>query len=358
MEVLFWILVRSRSLHGSVLNVFVLQDLVPEGSELMGVTDLNDVELLQDPEVEFLFLSLELGKHLLGEVDRHQFVDGVGHFQIALGSLDFAGHVAHIVRVLEESGDRLLACVDALDVLLRALPLLFEFLDALVDLLSLVKDALHCSNVVQLAFDPVVQVGEGVAQILKRVQHRLFEVLALWAVDHQLVGVLVRVLSQVEVLVVSQHLCCSSVDLHHGLLLAKENREVGLELSQEGLDLFKEETQFGQGRVTSDLRGLIKHGVALELIDDHDLPESLKQLTLRKARKLAQTFLYITTLRSCEELELLGVDNEVEPGQLTEVSFEVEAPLLDEDLVFVAHRLLRRHHGQRNTWPSFLEAFE
>ena len=57
-----------------VLDVGVGQHVRPEGSDLVGVVDLHNIELLYDLGVYVYLLHLEDGYHLLAQVDGDEVV--------------------------------------------------------------------------------------------------------------------------------------------------------------------------------------------------------------------------------------------------------------------------------------------
>ena len=97
-------------------DVFSLQDLSPEASQLMAVVDLDDVELLEDTAVECKLLILEDGKHLAANVNAHDVVELALGVQIALIPLQVILDLVYISRVLEKSTHRLFTSLNILDI--------------------------------------------------------------------------------------------------------------------------------------------------------------------------------------------------------------------------------------------------
>lgn len=219
---------------------------------------------------------------------------------LSVSTLDLASHVSNIVGVLEESCDGFFALVDGLNVLLGGFLLLGQFLDSGGHFPTLIQKVLEGSQVVEFSLDPVIEVGEGVSEVLQGVEHRLFK-RALWTVDDHLAGVQVSVVSQVQVLVVCEDFGGACVALHDGLLLAEEASEVGFQLLEEGLNLLDEDCELG------DL-GLISvcgHGVEVLLVEPSALLKSISVILRGQFWHLGEVLLHIKTLRSGEELELL-----------------------------------------------------
>lgn len=75
----------------------------------MRVLDFNDGELLQDAVVEAQLLLFESRDHAVTNVNSEQVEQlGVSN-NFAIVALNLVRHAAHIVGVLEQSGDALIA---------------------------------------------------------------------------------------------------------------------------------------------------------------------------------------------------------------------------------------------------------
>lgn len=101
-----------------ILDIVVLKHLVPEAGQLMTVADLYHMELLDDAAVESKFLLLEFRDHLVSQVVSHQTEQNFCLVVFSVSALYLAGHVSHIVGILEKGSHRFLALVDCLNVFL------------------------------------------------------------------------------------------------------------------------------------------------------------------------------------------------------------------------------------------------
>jgi len=105
-------LANASNLH--VLDGGTLQHSAPEGGKLMGVVDLDHVELLQNAVVQSQLLTLELGQFSIPKVYREQVQEILVDFDLALDGLNHVRHAAGILVGLEDCSERLLAGVHIL----------------------------------------------------------------------------------------------------------------------------------------------------------------------------------------------------------------------------------------------------
>lgn len=73
---------------------------------------------------------------------------------------------------------------------------------------------------------------------------------------------------------------------------------------------------------------------------------------MRQLWKFVERFFNVKALWTSENLELLRIYDKVVAGKLPQESFQVEATLLQEYQIFVAHGLFRWNKRQDNARPS------
>ncbi len=185
----------------------------------MTVADLDNVELLDDARVQSELFGLELGKNGASEVDSHDIEELHLGLEIALISLNIASHRAHIVRVLEHRGHRLFALVHVFNVSLRAFNLLFDILNALLAIKILFVSGVKGLQVVDLSLVPVVQISEGIAQVLGRVSHLTCQVVMLAVLHDKERSITFAVEFSIGLLVVAEDISEAGVCLQHALFL-------------------------------------------------------------------------------------------------------------------------------------------
>ena len=68
----------------SILHIGVLEDVGPEAGKLMVITDLDDVELLQNTSIESHLFFLELRQNNITKVDTENDLKFLLGFKVAL----------------------------------------------------------------------------------------------------------------------------------------------------------------------------------------------------------------------------------------------------------------------------------
>ena len=96
----------------------------------------------------------------------------------------------------------------------------------------------------------MVQVSEGVPQVLDRVLQALDQVVtSLVIIHHKFFRLLVNIVGQIGLLVLSQHCGCAIVRTYQHLLLSEILCNVGLHLFEEWSGLLDINVEFGKLRV-------------------------------------------------------------------------------------------------------------
>jgi len=336
----------------SVGNIGSLEHVAPEAGELMAVVDLNDMELLYNARVKAHLLLLEAREYSLSEVNSEAIMKLDLLLEVSLVLLQPALDRMDVTRVLGKGPHCLFASLDIFDVRLGLLDFGPDRLDSISDGLELDEGGLEGAEVVNLALDPMVQVRERVAQVVRRVLQRLDHVAVFSIVNNSLGSVLVHEEHQVLLLISSQARCHATIRLDKVLLAGQVHSHLLLHLLQKGSGLL---------HVNAELRQLSVKGVLVLFCKIVDFSvgrvlDSFIHLGRRHFDETSERFLDVEALGTRENLELFTIDNEVVLGQFTQKSLQVESALLQEDDILVAHGLLGWHLGQDDSGPALAEA--
>lgn len=163
---------------------------------------------------------------------------------------------------------------------------------------------------------------------------------------------MVVVVTQVVILVLGQVGRRARITPDQLLLHRHEASHIVLHLLKEPCRLFHEDGELVDLGGEDSLLCL----VARVDVDFESRVQPFEQLARGHLDEALEASLDVETLGSSEDLELFAVDDEVVLGEFPEEALQVEAPLLQEDDVLVAHSLLRRDLGQQDSRPALLEA--
>ena len=313
----------------------------------MAVVDLDYMELLEDTTVKSHLVILELGHDLATEVDKKDISELLLGFEITLIPLNIGLDLVNIVSALEHGAHSLLSGLNVADVRLALGDLLDESVDASLHIFALIEGNIESVQIIDLTLDPMVEIGEGVSEVLRSVLQALKEVAILGVVEDERVGVLVRVIGQIGILVGTEGLRRSGVRLDKHLLLGQVARHVIFELREERLGLLDVGGELGELSVEGSsimISHLVNLGVCSFL-------QALEELRGGHLHELREGLLNVEALWAAKELELFRVDDEVVLAELAEEALQVEATLLQEDDVLVAHGLLGRALRQNDARP-------
>ena len=142
------------------------EDCGPEAGKLMAVVDLDYMELLKDAAVQSHLVILEVRHDFLAEVDKKDVCELLLGFKITLVSLNIGLDLVNIISSLEQGTHGLLSSLNVADVRLALFDLLDESLNACLDALALVEGRIESVKVVDLSFNPVIKICEGVTEVL------------------------------------------------------------------------------------------------------------------------------------------------------------------------------------------------
>ena len=174
------------------------------------------------------------------------------------------------------------------------------------------------------------------------------EIAILWMVEDKRAGLHIGIVGQVGILVGAKGLGSSGVRLDEHLLLGQVARHVILELRKEWLCLLDIDGELGELGVEGSpfmVLHLINLGVCSFL-------QSFEELRRGHLHKFSERLFNIKSLRARKKLEFFRVDDKVILTEFAEESLQVEAALLQEDDVLVAHGFLRRTLGKNDARPS------
>ena len=151
-------------------NEICLENLGPEAGQLVAVVYLDDVELLQDAAVQSQLVGLEARKYLASKIDTHDVIQLTLSLQISLIALEIVLDFMDISCALKKSVHRFLACLNVLDSRLASLDLFLDGQHVSLSRLDLVERSSEGSEIVDLSFEPMVEVGEWVSEVGDRVR--------------------------------------------------------------------------------------------------------------------------------------------------------------------------------------------
>ena len=162
-----------------------LEDGGPEAGKLVAVVDLDDMELLNNAAVKSEFISLEARQNFSSKVDEHEGVELLCGLLFALITFELVLDSMDIVRALEHGVHGLLACSDSLNVSLCLSDLLCDSLACRLLGLKLIEGSLERAEVVDLSFNPMVQVRERVAKVLDSVTQAFNQISCFLIIDDE-----------------------------------------------------------------------------------------------------------------------------------------------------------------------------
>ena len=142
------------------------EDLGPEAGKLMAVVDLDYMELLQDATVQSHLVILEVGHDFATEVDKKDVRELLLGFKITFISLNIGLDLVNIISAFEQGAHGLLSRLNVPDVRLGLSDLLDESFNTVLDSFALIESRLESVQIVDLTFNPMVEISEGVSEVL------------------------------------------------------------------------------------------------------------------------------------------------------------------------------------------------
>ena len=330
-----------------------LEDGGPEAGKLVAVVDLDDMELLNNAAVKSEFISLEARQNFSSKVDEDEGVELLCSLLFALITFELVLDSMDIVRALEHGVHGLLACSDSLNVSLCLSDLFCDSLACRLLGLKLVEGSLERAEVVDLSFNPMVQVRERVAKVLNSVTQAFNQISCFLIIDDETRVILISVVGETVILIGSQSTGSASIGFDQALLAGEVTSHVVLHLLQERLSLFDEHLEL-EKLCVKDVSLLLVHALTIEL---SCVLHALNELARGHLDKPLKRLLNIEALWTRKNLELLSINNKIESAEFAEVALEIEAALLQENNILVTHGLLRWHLGKKDSRPALAQAF-
>ena len=268
---------------------------------------------------------------------------------LTLEGLYGVGETSGITGVLEEGSDGGLTGVKVVEVRLGAGLLLDKILLLGVDSLSSSDGSGDGLEVEHLSLGPVEHVNERVLHLVTSGNELILEDGVAGVVEDEAGGGHVDVGGEVNFLVDVPHAGEVLVVVNSQLLGGEELRKFVLEILEVGLDLLHEVVEVIQVLGESFLLGEVVHGV----VDFHGGFASLVKLASREKSHVLEALLDVhASLGTRETLELGGLNDELEAGELAHELLQVETTFLDEDHILVANSLLWGNGRNWDTRPS------